>query len=265
MVMTPTLITERTSRDVHRYQSGGGDIAILPVGSVEPVARWLPVGARTFVVEAFSHLLAAASGGMRLPAVALTPARTPRRGRGAVDVPERALRAYVRAVLDDLLATAFRRIVLVTYDDYLRYYLPHEFYEDHGVALAGFHMGEALHGACRERGTTEDAVVLGAMHVLGRDELVGKCLDAWERVVPDGGAAAAASPDVAALHAVGSVGVRAALADCGPTSPARPDAAAGRALLEDLATSRAPAFADLGSYNDFLARRADRGMMRGMR
>jgi hypothetical protein len=231
------------------------------VGSVEPVAPYLPLGARTFVVEAFAHLLAAASGGMRLPAVALTPARQPRRGRGAVDVPEGALRMYVRAVLDDLAATAFRRIVLVTYDDYLRYYLPHEFYEDHRIALAGLHMGELLHGECRSRGLAEDAVVLGAMQVLGREGLVAKCIDAWERAR---GEAAGASEDVAALRAVGSVGAFAGPGDCILCSNEKPDPAAGRKLLEEAAAARAPAFADLRSYNEFLSRRADRGMMRGM-
>jgi len=258
-----TLMTEFTSREVGRYQTEGGDVAIVPVGSVEPLAAYLPVGARTFVVEAFAHLLADAACGLRLPVISLTSARAPRRGRGAVDVPGGALRQYVRAVLDDLYATAFRRIMLVAYDDYLRYYLPHEFYEDHHAAVAGLHMGELLHRACRERGIAEDAVALGAMDVLGRGDLVTKCLDAWERGRVTAGATI--PEDVNALRSVGSVGAWRTLADCDLASAERPDATAGRVLLEDEAAKRAAAFADLRTYNEFLSRRTDRGMTRGKR
>ena len=67
-----TLIDELPSRLVNEYQTQGGDIMIIPVGSIDAIAPHLPVGARSFVAEAFADLLAKKSGGLRLPVLPLS-------------------------------------------------------------------------------------------------------------------------------------------------------------------------------------------------
>lgn len=71
--MQRRLITELPSRLINHWQVQGGDICVLPVGSVEVLGPHLPLGGRLFVAEAFAKLLAGAADGLYLPAVPLTP------------------------------------------------------------------------------------------------------------------------------------------------------------------------------------------------
>ena len=138
------LLSELTSRQCNEYQVQGGDIMLVPVGSVEVLGPHLPVGGHCFVAEAFCRLMAEQVNGLRLPVTPFASVQNTFDRPGSVDVPETIVNGYLRAVMDDLHATGFRRILLVTYLDYLRYYTPQEFYEDHAVAAAGIHLEELL-------------------------------------------------------------------------------------------------------------------------
>lgn len=265
--MTHGLITELTSRECQRYLVEGGDIALLPVGSVEALGPHLPVGGRCFVVEAFARLMAEQVGGLRMPTVAFSTAPHTFDQPGSLALPEATVDEYVRAAMDDLLAAGFRRILVVTFLGYLSYYIPQEFYEDHQVAAAGMDMGDVLHHYGRAKGVGEDSVIVGALVVLGKQSLADRVMAENKRLL-DGGQAGTALPEVLrALSQAGAVGYTHP-----PGSyplPPNPDlsAEAGAQVLRDAAGGLAPAVGSLREYNEFLAkRRRSRGLMwRGWR
>jgi hypothetical protein len=267
MALQRRLLCELTSRECNEYQVQGGDIMLVPVGSIEALGPHLPVGARCFVAEAFSRLMAEAVGGLYLPVTPYSSAGAAFDRQGTVDIPERTLNSYLRAVMDDLLATGFRRVLVVTYLDYLRYYIPQELYEDHGVAAAGIHLGEELGGRGAGSGVREGSWVLGALRVLGRHDLVAKAETENRRLLAKGFQQPALPPELAALQGVGVVG-HACPAGAHPIPP-DPDLSAegGERVLRQTVVELAPAVAALRDYNEFLARRGNsRGLLwRGWR
>lgn len=254
-------LAELTSRQCNDYQVQGGDIVLVPVGSVEARGPHLPMGARCFVAEAFCALLAEKVGGLCLPVTPFSSVAHTFDRPGSVDVPETTLNAYLRALMDDLIATGFRRILLVTYLDYLRYYIPQEVYEDHQVAAAGIHLEEEFHRVEGDLGIGEDSIALGALRVLGRDDLAAKIEEAHRRLRERGDEKPPAlSEALQALRQVGAIGFvyppGAYPAPPGPSLSGEKGEQALRQAVERLA----PAVESLCEYNAHLAlRRASRG------
>jgi hypothetical protein len=256
-----SLLIEMTSRQCSAYQVQGGDIMLVPVGSVEVLGPHLPIGGRGFAAEAFCRLLAEQVDGLRLPLTPYAPVQSTFGRPGSVDVPALALHTYVRAVLDDLLATGFHRILLVAWDEYLRYYLPQEFYEDHHVAAAGISLGETLHHYGRDEGVGEDSFILGALRLLGKSELARKVESENQRLL----AAGFAQPPLAASYqSVRRAGIVGFTYPEGayplPPNPAL-SGEKGERVLRRAAADLAPHLAGLRDYNEHLARRRSaRGM-----
>ena len=259
------LMTELPSRVINRWQVEGGDIGILPVGSTEALGPHLPLGGRTFAAEAFAKLLAEEVDGLYLPVLPLTPAFETTGQPGTIDVSEPPVNRMIRAIMDDMLATGFRRILLVTYLDYARYYLPVEFYEDHEVAAAGMSVNEAVWKLVASSEIDNDSVILGALKILGRDDLVAKCLEAAERWKADKRTSAAPTAATRELQTFGFPALRhpKGYTPMPPAEVIDPDA--GAEVLREAVRQKAPALDDLRAYNEYLARRHDRGMMRGGR
>ncbi len=249
--MPGDLIIELTSREVNRYLVEGGDIAVVPVGSVEVLGPHLPVGGRCLVAEALGKLLAEEVQGLRLPVTPFSSALHTFGRPGSVAVSETIVNRYVRAVMDDLLAQGFRRILMLSYGEYLAYYISQEFYEDHQVAAAGINILEAVH----RQGVGEDALICGALKVLGKQAVLDKVLAENARLV--GAQQAVPLPDaLQRLLRIGTIGFTYPEG----AYPIQPNgelsAEAGEKTLREAVTALAPAVASLRDYNDFLAKRS---------
>ena len=264
--MSTRLIIDWTSRECNRYLVEGGDIAVIPVGSVEALGPHLPMGARCFVAEAFAVLLADQVNGVRLPVTPFSSAVNTFDRAGSVAVSEEVVNSYIRATMDDLLVGGFKRILLVTHLDYLRYYIPQEFYEDHGVAAAGIHVGESMHESGGE-GVGEDSVIVGALRVLGKHELVQRVVAENARLLDSGVRSVELLPDLARLRHSGRIGFTYPAG--GYPIPPNPGLSGerGEEALRKTVAALAPAVASLRTYNEFLAKRCTtRGLMwRGWR
>ncbi len=256
-------ITELPARVINRWQVQGGDAAILPVGSVEALGPHLPMGARLFVAEAFSRVLAEAGDALFLPSVSLTPVFGTQGAAGTIDVSEKETNALIRALLDDLVETGFRRIVLVTYLEYAAYYLPQELWEDRKAVAVGADLSERLYPKMRESGVGEDSVVLGALRILGQADLLEHCLDARKRWLEKGQAAAALPEAYDRLSGVGHTGVRFPKGYF-PLLPSDVlDVDKGEAVLREAALEGISALDAMRRYNEFLVRRDARGFLKG--
>jgi len=261
------LLSELTSRECNHYLVEGGDIAVLPVGSAEVVGPHLPVGAWYFAAEAFATLLAEGVDGLRLPLTPFSIAPAVYDRPGSVAVEHVPFTAYVRAAMDDLLAAGFCRILLVTHADYVGYYTPQEFYEDHGVAAAGLNLREAWSQALRARGVGEDSALAGALRVLGKGALLEKVMAENARLLKEGWQPTPLPDGLAHVLRQGVAGFR--YPPGGFPVPPNPDLnpVAGEEALRAAVAALVPSVASLRTYNEFLAKRhASRGLMwRGWR
>ena len=257
------LITELPSRVINKWQVEGGDVGIIPVGSAEVLGPHLPIGGRTFVAEAFSKLLAEEGDGLYVPAVPFAPVFGTAGHPGTIDVSELPVNRLLRNVMDDMLATGFRRIILVTYLEYACYYLPTEFYEDHEVAAAGIDINGALHRGSRERGIGNDSLVLGALKILGRDDLLAKCLSAADKWKAEGKKCTPLPEAYERLKKIGEPGFNMPRG-CYPMPVTDVlNANAGAEVIRESVAERVPHLEDVRKYNEHLSRRRSRGFFRG--
>lgn len=263
--MAGGLITEWTSRECNRYLVEGGDIAALPVGSVEVLGPHLPLGSRCFLAEAFARLLAERVNGVQIPLTPFSSAFASFDRAGSVALPQQVVNEYLRAAMDDLLAAGFRRILVVTSLDYLRYYIPQEFYEDHNLAAAGIHMGELLHEHAPSLG--EDSAILGALRILGKHALAERVLAENSRLLQEGFAPRPLPQEVAHLSRSGVIGFTYPSGGYQILPNPNLSGEAGEEALRRAAEALAPWVESLRSYNEFLSKRGKtRGLMwRGWR
>lgn len=240
---------ELTSREVADYLRAGGDVAVVPVGSMEARAPHLPVGARTFTTEAFARVLAREVNGLVVPVVPISHAPHTSRRKGSVLVPTVVLMRYVRAIMDELRLNGFRRIIVVTWHDHLRYYLPQEFYEDTRLPAAGIHMGEMLWGEAK--GELDEAdLTAGACLLLGREDLA-------ERIAQE------AKGEAKSGRRANQVGYSLAEGEWELVPRGKVDAEGGKELMVRLAKKLAPAMKALSEYASFLG--AEKVEPRGLR
>jgi hypothetical protein len=146
--------------------------------------------------------------------------------------------------------------------DYLRYYIPQEYYEDHGVAAAGIHLEELLgHHYGREAGIGDDSCIVGALRVLGKNDLAEKIERENRRLLNEGYAQSPLPEALAALSRVGTIGFTYPK----DSYPLPPDSGLsgekGEQVLRRAAAELAPAVAHLRDYNAFLSQR---GVSRGL-
>ena len=257
------MITELPARVINRWQVQGGDVAILPVGSAEALGPHLPLGARAFVAEAFARVLAEAGDGLCLPAVPLTPLFGTQRAPGGIDVDEPPVNRLIRSVLDDLVETGFRRIVLVTFLEYAAYYLPQEVWEDTKALVVGADLNERLQGPMKAHGVAFDSVVVGALRILGRERLVEKCLAARGALLAEGFANAPPGQSYAKIRKIGVASARFPAGHFPEPPGEQIDAEAGADVIREAALEGVPALDAMRRYNEFTVRRSARGFLKG--
>ena len=263
--MLTRCLQEMPSRVANAYLRRGGDLCLVPVGSVERVGPHLPLGSRCFVVEALARMLAEAADGLYLPITPYSTVADTYKQPGSVDVPEETLVTYVRNVVDELVHNGFRRIVIMTYLDYLRYSLPVEYYEEENLAVAGVHMREALHRYGSDLPQAETSLVLGALRLLGKEALAKEVQARNRRLLARRATFEELPGHVSELRRWTNLAYERGLQGF-PVLPGKgASAVKGERLLRRMVRDFVPAVEALRDYNDYIQRRGSRGFQRGGR
>jgi len=261
--MLSRCLTEMPSRVANAYLRGGGDILIVPVGSVERVGPHLPLGTRCFVAEALAQMLAGAADGLYLPVIPYGTVADTYEQPGSVDVPEEILVTYVRDTVDEAVRNGFRRIIVLTYLDYLRYALPCEYSEEEDLPIAGVHLREALHRYGKDLPQTETSLALAAARLLGKDSVVKEIQERTRKLLAEKGKLSTPPDYVVELRRFANLAY-----ELGPEGfPVLPtkgaSAAKGERILKQMVKDFLPAIEALGEYQDYVLRRDSRGFQRG--
>jgi len=124
---------ELTSRQFKRYILGGGDLAALPVGSMEVMGPHLPVGSKYFISLAVAELICAAHGGLCLPPMPLSPIEGSRE-RGGVSLDYQTALDYIEDAVCEAHENGIRRMILVGSFDEM-YYTAAEIFQERDIPL----------------------------------------------------------------------------------------------------------------------------------
>ena len=89
-----------------------GQVAYLPVGSVEQHAAHLPLTTDSLIAELLTRRLASVHPGLVLPAVPVATSHEHQAWRGTVSVSSRTVSAYVEEIVRDLARQNFRVAVV---------------------------------------------------------------------------------------------------------------------------------------------------------
>ena len=182
-----------TSRQFKRYILEGGDLAALPVGSMEVMGPHLPVGIKMFIARAIAEEICKIHEGLCLPVVPLSPI-TGDKEHGGVSLDTNVALSYLRDVVCEAHENAIRRMLLVGSFDEI-YYVSAEIFQEYDIPLT--HIDPMNLPLFEDMGVHErfNAIAAGSLRLLGEDELLTKMLEASKKCIAKGGYKA---PDEAA-------------------------------------------------------------------
>lgn len=208
--MRSRFMIELTTTDVEAYLKSGGNLAFLPVGSVEMHGPHQPVGTDTLIAKAFSFMLADAANGLVLPEVAYTWCGATDGFAGSISISPQLFLSVISEIADKVYKSGFKRLVLVSChspNDMHLYQFCRTYFEKHLMAPIMIHPGRAISDAARKIFDTESkqrgreaSMVLAAMQILGRGELYKEKEMAYDDTVPP------ISQSMRALRQVSTVG-----------------------------------------------------------
>ena len=125
--------TELSSRQYKRYILEGGDLAALPVGSMEVMGPHLPVGIKYFIAKAVAEEICRTHDGLCLPVIPLSPI-TGSKERGGIGLDAQTALDYIKDVVCEAHENGIRRMLLVGNFDEL-YYVVAEIFQEYDIPL----------------------------------------------------------------------------------------------------------------------------------
>jgi creatinine amidohydrolase len=175
MAMRSRFLNELTTPEVEKYLSQGGDIALLPVGSVEMHGPHQPIGTDTMIVKAFALKLAEAANALILPEIDYTWAGATEGFAGTVSVEPELVQKLTESIAVKVLKMGFKRIVFLNFhgpNNQVLYLTTRRFFEKYQPVLlldiAHPFSDEARAIFPRER---ETSLLLAALEILGQPDL----------------------------------------------------------------------------------------------
>jgi hypothetical protein len=263
---------ELTSRGFKRYILGGGDMAALPVGSMEVMGPHLPVGSKTFITQAIAEELCRIHGGLCLPAIPLSPICGAKE-QGGVGLDFQTALDYVKDVVCEAHENGIRRMLLVGFFDEL-YYVMAEVFQEYDIPLVHIDPGHLPFWKELNRHRRFNMLTAGSLKLLGENGLLARMLAVGDDCLKRGGYRAPDDePPIAGLLNINPDDT----SWCSGVLPHRygpdeykilpsegVDATAAAAAIRDWAGSQTGALAALSSYSQVFARaKYDRGMRMG--
>ena len=175
MDLRTRVLPKMLNSEVEEYLAAGGDIVIVPVGTVE-MHGGFPLDCETVISEAYALRMAEACGGLVLTGLPYFYAGATASGRGTVQVSVREGIDYLFVIAKSLLRQGFRRQVYVSFHGPAHMTcspMVRDFFDETGVPI--LYMDLALQMA---RGAADlfksmesfHAITVGAYKIMGRLE-----------------------------------------------------------------------------------------------
>ena len=176
---------EISSRQYKRYILSGGDVAALPVGSMEVMGPHLPVGSKHFIAKAVAEALCRHHKGLCLPPVPLSPIYG-KKELGGLSMDHQTIIDYVTDAVCEAHDNGIRRMLLVSYYCEL-YYVVAEIFQEHDIPLVHVDLNHLPIFKGFDKHQSYNAMTAGSLYLLGEKALLEKMLAANENCLQKGG------------------------------------------------------------------------------
>jgi len=163
---------ELSSRQFKRYILSGGDLAALPVGSMEAMGPHLPFGVKYFIAKAVAEGLCEAHGGLCLPAVPLSPVYGGSK-RGGVSLDFQTALDYIEDAVCEAHENGIRRMLLVGAFEEL-YYTAAEIFQAYDIPLIHVNPLDLPVSTGKDSHQRFNDLTAGCLKLLGEDALLAK-------------------------------------------------------------------------------------------
>jgi creatinine amidohydrolase len=167
--MRSRFFNELTTGDIDSYLSRGGDLAILPLGSLEMHGPHLPVGTDSLIAKASSLRLAERVDGLVLPEIHYTWAGATDGFTGTVSTEPEPSQKTVETIAAKIFKMGFRRLVLMNAhspNNHAFYLTARRLYETHRPVLL-VDIFKPISEEAQRIAPNETSMLLAALGILG--------------------------------------------------------------------------------------------------
>jgi hypothetical protein len=186
--MKSRFMSDLTTPEVAQYLRNGGDLALLPLGSMEMHGPHQPLGTDTVIARAFCLRLAEAADGLVLPDLPYTWAGATDGFAGTISIEPEHFQSIVQNIAVRVLTMGFKRVVLASFhgpNTQVLYTTARRLFETNAPVLLvdlGKHFSrEAEEIFPAER---EASLLLAAYRILGIDNLYSEKDLSYEDTAP---------------------------------------------------------------------------------
>ena len=171
------ILNEMLPNEAADYFAEGGDLAILPIGSIEHHGPHLLNGCDGYATLAKSREVARLTGGVLFPMISTSWEGATNVYSGGVGVREQFLVDYLLAVVQAVRKAGFKRILILNGHGgnyYAMQTFPQHCLRETGIAVMTVYGSAFCPEAedARTKGVGEQGSLVGALHMLGRDDLI---------------------------------------------------------------------------------------------
>lgn len=174
--MKTVQLIEITSRECKSYLENGGDLAIIPVGSLQQLGSHLPLGARSYVVYALSEEIAKMNNGYCLPLIPYSTCYDTADQKGTIDIDHDVLYNLCYDITNELVANGFRRIIFVSYFKEF-YYLIAEYFQKEDLAIAWISPDQIPVQNAKDMNERETSMVAACLKLSNQHMVLDRLID----------------------------------------------------------------------------------------
>lgn len=171
-------LQEMLPGEIARYFEEGGDLAVIPIGSIEQHGPHLLTGTDGYITLGKAEEVARLSGGVLFPMISYCWEGVTNTFSGGIGVREEVFMEYLKAIVRAVRKAGFKRILVINSHGgnyYAMRALPQQCLREDGISVLTVY-GSA--GCPRsDKGASETAGLLGALKILGRDDLVDEVIE----------------------------------------------------------------------------------------
>lgn len=184
--MRSRFLNELSTTDIEGYLSKGGDIALLPVGSVEMHGPHMPTGTDVYVAKAFALRLAEKADAIVLPEIGYTWAGATDGFPGTISVEPELVLKVADSVISKVIKMGFKRLVIVNAhgpNNQVFYFTARRNFEM-GQPILLIDVAQPFSEEARNIQPEEDSMLLAALKILNLSHLYPEKDIAYEDTAP---------------------------------------------------------------------------------
>ena len=205
-------LNELLPGEIETYFKDGGDLAIIPIGSIEHHGPHLINGCDGYITLAKAQEVARRSGGVLFPMISFCWEGATNVYSGGIGVREELFIDYLRAVVRAVRHAGFKRIVILNSHGgnfYAMRAFPQHCLREEGIAVLTVYGSAGCPEADRARkeGVGEAAALLGALHLLGQDDIVDEIVEYTRKALEEFGDRRKVDPAPASMQGARRLGV----------------------------------------------------------